>query len=211
MFSKNSRARVGSIIAGGLIFCGAPAANAGLIFDNINLPGSVSTRSAGSSPGAQIVVGAANITINQIAVRNDLNSNGNLKFLIFDHTNHALLFDSGPKAFVDNGMSLKMSDLFSFTLLAGNTYDIGAIADVGGLWGYDTTGNSQGGLTSVSTNPNFSDFANPAAGNHASADGHIQLFTSVQVPEPGTLALFGLGLAGLGFVRRRKTATRRPV
>ena len=27
-----------------------------------------------------------------------------------------------------------------------------------------------------------------------------------QVPEPGTLALFGLGLAGLGFARRRKAA-----
>ena len=26
------------------------------------------------------------------------------------------------------------------------------------------------------------------------------------IPEPGTLALFGLGLAGLGFVRRRKAA-----
>jgi hypothetical protein len=27
-----------------------------------------------------------------------------------------------------------------------------------------------------------------------------------QIPEPGTLAIFGLGLAGLGFARRRKTA-----
>ena len=30
--------------------------------------------------------------------------------------------------------------------------------------------------------------------------------TVLQVPEPGTLALFGVGLAGLGFARRRRSA-----
>lgn len=33
---------------------------------------------------------------------------------------------------------------------------------------------------------------------------HIQVGVSTSVPEPGTLALFGIGLAGLGFARRKQ-------
>jgi hypothetical protein len=39
--------------------------------------------------------------------------------------------------------------------------------------------------------------------NNGVAIDEVEVFA---VPEPGTLALFGLGLAGLGFARRRKTA-----
>jgi hypothetical protein len=34
----------------------------------------------------------------------------------------------------------------------------------------------------------------------------VRTAPSSAIPEPGTLALFGLGLAGLGFIRRRKAA-----
>lgn len=36
--------------------------------------------------------------------------------------------------------------------------------------------------------------------------GLVTLFKTQAIPEPGTLALFGLGLAGLGFARRRQAA-----
>jgi PEP-CTERM motif len=45
-----------------------------------------------------------------------------------------------------------------------------------------------------------------AESNGLPADLIIDVTRSVGVPEPGTLALFGLGLVGLGFVRRRRTA-----
>ena len=63
-----------------------------------------------------------------------------------------------------------------------------------GLWALINGNGGSGG------NPNRVYFT---AGINGEADG---LFGSLQVPEPGSLALFGSALAAFGFLRRRKTA-----
>ena len=50
----------------------------------------------------------------------------------------------------------------------------------------------------------FIDLFVPQANNGGLDGAFALIFTLEAVPEPGTLALLGLGLAGLGFTRRRR-------
>src|SRR5258708_6849928 len=100
----------------------AGGARADLIFHNFTPPGHISSRTAGSSPGAKIRV-AVDTPITNIAVQNQLSADGNLKFLVFDRPTTTLLFASAAQPFAATpSQTYKMSESFSFTLLAGHTY-----------------------------------------------------------------------------------------
>ena len=172
-----------------------------ILIDTFTPPGSASTRVAASSPGSYLSF-ANNVTIGTIGVKVDLNSAGNLRFLIFDHSTAALLYASAPKAFSDDGDTWKTSDPFAFTFLGGQSYDVGAIADVGGLWDYDQISETMNGITSIVTNPNFSNFNSPTTGGYAAADAAVRLSA---VPEPGTATLLLLGMTSFAVRSHRRS------
>jgi hypothetical protein len=74
---------------------------------------------------------------------------------------------------------------------------------------FDVTGGDAAGLfgSTAGVILSQSGYAGSFAGNFSSAPfGGLADTFSVQVPEPGTLAILGFGLAGLGFARRRRAA-----
>ncbi|WP_165703801.1 DUF4215 domain-containing protein [Enhygromyxa salina] len=159
------------VLAPGLAFAGPPQ----LAFDSWNGDNNVSFRPSGKSPGARVVVTNETQTLASIAVRVDLTIGGDVKFVVFTHPGHDLIYVSPHKNFVDDGMSWKQSDVFNLELQPGE-YDIGAISVPSGDWQFDYAPASTGNFSSVVNNPNFTNYPFPEVENHKSSDAAIRLY-----------------------------------
>lgn len=154
-------------------------ANSVQIFDSRDFTGaSQVNRPAGSSIGALINV-AANTTITRISILNEMTARGNVRFLIFDHPAHNRLVMTTPQPYAPDAGGIptwKDSMPINFTLLAGQSYDVGAITDVAANWPFDFTADTALNITSVVSNANFSDFNNPSQIGHAGVDTPVRLW-----------------------------------
>jgi hypothetical protein len=178
-------------------------ARADIIFNDSNFNGH--TMRNGDGPVTFISNVAQNTAITNIGILDDLVTAGPVRFLIYDINTASLVYISSPKAFgADSGTDTwKVSDAFSFTLLAGHQYYIGGVADVPNFaaFQFPPIDHTENGITSDGANGNF-DFNGNSEGS-ATAGIPLRLYDNVAVPEPTSLALFGLGTVGLAGWRLR--------
>lgn len=197
-----------------LAACAALALNlpatSSVIFNNADPPLSTTNRDNSiEGVAAYLQIGASDVTIGQIAINARPFQDGQLKFVIFSDSappggsSGSLLFSDPVDVSASSSLSYILSDPLSFTLQAGQYYDIGAIfsgTDIS--YTYDFTADSENGIISIVSSQNIDDFGNPIQAGHGGvSDISIELYSQATLAtEPAVPLLIGLGLTFVGLL-----------
>ena len=119
----------------------------------------------------------------------------------------AKIYENSDKSWLpNNGVGLTFADLAGFIIQAPS------VAELVAAWPGLGTGAPRELGTNIAYGVNW--VFGDTLSNYLSGDPGYQVsnarFAAASVPEPSTLLLFGAGLAGLGWVRRRQAARRMP-
>jgi hypothetical protein len=168
---------------------------------------STSNRPADFGPGTGVSV-TMTTDLTQMAISLGMPNGGDIKYMIWDSTNTNLLFSETQAVAASNIDTYVLSPVFSFTLIAGNTYYFAVIGDSGLNVDYifPATSVTQNGLTTLASgNTNYDSFANPVFDTDPGATTiTLQLFGTqdASTPEPAAFLTVAAGL-GLFLLRKR--------
>jgi PEP-CTERM motif len=158
-----------------------------------------------------------NTTTELTGIAFDLSTNNptspDVKYMIWNSDNSQLLYTSGAVAIATSTTKSWVEIPVTYTLNAGSTYFIAAIADAKMSIGLTalTDVNVNDGFTVISNNGDYSTYSSPKHTGNGTRSIALQLFgtqipsvTPSAVPEPGSIALVGTGLLGLAGAGRRR-------
>jgi hypothetical protein len=189
-----------------LFLVGTPAWASGLLFD-LSPTNGTTFRGSDFGPGQGVQV-STTTTINQMAMYLNMPGGGDIKYMIWDGSNSTLLFSQTVAEGASGSEDWALSDPFSFTLNAGQTYYFGVISDNSVDVGYIFPGfaYSNNGLSALTCcNTNYSNFNSPSLAGGGAAEIGLRLYGGTSAPEPTSLMLLGCGLLSLyPRLRRRK-------
>jgi hypothetical protein len=175
------------------------------IFDSFTAPNTNGGFSSQDGGAAIKISVTQDVTLNAIAILNEMLSDGGLRFTILDESNKQFLYLSDPMSFLADaaGATWKQSDPFEFNLYGGNNYLIGYVRNVGVNDIGDIVSESSSGITSELSLHCLRGFDAPTY-SHECITGIDFGVRLIAIPEPSFIYLLTVAGALVAIRRSRE-------